>query len=332
MLSQRTKNLDTLTIFIEQLKNLRTRAKSDIEVLRSLQFDETVDPGLLLGSITGLGDQVDTNSTSHLLENIDWREFADKDTTPLEIFTQDAHKAYADRNTPSVYQRSPLSELQKFVKQARLEIVDPVLARFPEDGADLVPQKKKPKRNACRRTTDSETTALSIAVTKPERTRRMSTRLQDQNRDRNAPLAVPSCSKSCATATTISENDPSESHPPTVLGKRARRHLWSASELNSLDRLLEEIPKDTLQRYEKISLAMHGNRTAKQISDRVHKYHETSKISTRRQGTTKKGAAQGKDKESEAIAVQAHPPEHSLEWVRQFCEYKLPAIELHIGS
>lgn len=75
--------------------------------------------------------------------------------------------------------------------------------------------------------------------------------------------------------------------PPTVLGKRTRRPsasanakgktdtykvMWSAEEQNLLERLLEEIPADDPRRYLKISVAMEGRRTPRQVSSRVQKY------------------------------------------------------------
>ncbi|KAJ6588211.1 hypothetical protein B0H19DRAFT_1098356 [Mycena capillaripes] len=70
---------------------------------------------------------------------------------------------------------------------------------------------------------------------------------------------------------------------PSVLGKRSRKPattartdtykvMWSASEQNLLERLLDEIPSSDPRRYLKISLAMDGRRTPRQVSSRVQKY------------------------------------------------------------
>jgi hypothetical protein len=48
--------------------------------------------------------------------------------------------------------------------------------------------------------------------------------------------------------------------------------MWSAEEQNLLERLLEEIPADDPRRYLKISVAMEGRRTPRQVSSRVQKY------------------------------------------------------------
>ncbi|KAJ7130374.1 hypothetical protein C8R44DRAFT_613517 [Mycena epipterygia] len=75
-----------------------------------------------------------------------------------------------------------------------------------------------------------------------------------------------------------------EAPPPSVLGKRQRKSstgkprpdtyklMWSASEQNLLERLLEEVPASDPRRYAKISAAMDGKRTPRQVSSRVQKY------------------------------------------------------------
>nr|GAT56358.1 predicted protein [Mycena chlorophos] len=72
--------------------------------------------------------------------------------------------------------------------------------------------------------------------------------------------------------------------PPCVLGKRRRalpkakvksatfKLRWSASEQNLLERLLEEIPAEDQNRFSKISKAMDGRRTPRQVASRVQKY------------------------------------------------------------
>ncbi|KAJ7680165.1 hypothetical protein B0H17DRAFT_1077071, partial [Mycena rosella] len=48
--------------------------------------------------------------------------------------------------------------------------------------------------------------------------------------------------------------------------------VWSMSEQNLLERLLEEIPAGDARRYQKISIAMGGRRTPRQMWSRVQKY------------------------------------------------------------
>lgn len=61
------------------------------------------------------------------------------DPTALQTFARDTRQAYIQHHTPSSHQHSPLSDLQKFVKEARQTIVDPVLSQFAtllESGPD----------------------------------------------------------------------------------------------------------------------------------------------------------------------------------------------------
>jgi hypothetical protein len=52
---------------------------------------------------------------------------------------------------------------------------------------------------------------------------------------------------------------------------------WTDSEQNLLERLLEEIPDGEKNRWAKISRAMNGRRTPKQVASRVQKYFEKLK-------------------------------------------------------
>ena len=52
---------------------------------------------------------------------------------------------------------------------------------------------------------------------------------------------------------------------------------WSMSEQHLLEKLLEEIPQGETNRWVKISTAMQGRRTARQVASRVQKYFEKLK-------------------------------------------------------
>ncbi|KAE9405585.1 hypothetical protein BT96DRAFT_916060 [Gymnopus androsaceus JB14] len=71
--------------------------------------------------------------------------------------------------------------------------------------------------------------------------------------------------------------------PPKVLGKRTRpksetyKQAWSNSEQQLLEALLEEIPEGEKNRWKKISKAMNGRRTPRQVASRVQKYFEKLK-------------------------------------------------------
>ncbi|KAI0772740.1 hypothetical protein BD413DRAFT_612239 [Trametes elegans] len=55
------------------------------------------------------------------------------------------------------------------------------------------------------------------------------------------------------------------------------KQAWSVSEQHLLERLLEEIPDGEKNRWSKISKAMNGRRTARQVASRVQKYYEKLK-------------------------------------------------------
>uniref|UniRef100_A0A0W0FXF9 Uncharacterized protein n=1 Tax=Moniliophthora roreri TaxID=221103 RepID=A0A0W0FXF9_MONRR len=74
--------------------------------------------------------------------------------------------------------------------------------------------------------------------------------------------------------------------PASILGKRAReseskpdtyKKAWSSSEQHLLERLLEQIPDGQKNRWKKISEAMNGRRTPRQVASRVQKYYEKLK-------------------------------------------------------
>ncbi|KIK68395.1 hypothetical protein GYMLUDRAFT_35805 [Collybiopsis luxurians FD-317 M1] len=70
---------------------------------------------------------------------------------------------------------------------------------------------------------------------------------------------------------------------PQVLGKRMRpksetyKQAWSTSEQQLLEVLLEQIPEGEKNRWKKISKAMNGRRTPRQVASRVQKYFERLK-------------------------------------------------------
>ncbi|KAH9046628.1 hypothetical protein EDB84DRAFT_1242109, partial [Lactarius hengduanensis] len=52
------------------------------------------------------------------------------------------------------------------------------------------------------------------------------------------------------------------------------KQAWSISEQHLLERLLTEIPDGEKNRWSKISKAMGGRRTPRQVASRVQKYFE----------------------------------------------------------
>ncbi|KAI8989186.1 hypothetical protein BD414DRAFT_486345 [Trametes punicea] len=74
--------------------------------------------------------------------------------------------------------------------------------------------------------------------------------------------------------------EPSAGPPRDKNGKpksETYKQAWSVSEQHLLERLLEEIPEGEKNRWAKISKAMNGRRTARQVASRVQKYYEKLK-------------------------------------------------------
>ncbi|KAF8179913.1 hypothetical protein BJ912DRAFT_929549 [Pholiota molesta] len=82
------------------------------------------------------------------------------------------------------------------------------------------------------------------------------------------------------------DNDGDMPPPKSIKDPRAKRtkpkpetykQAWSTSEQNLLEQLLEEIPEGERFRWQKISKAMGGRRTPRQVASRVQKYFEKLK-------------------------------------------------------
>ncbi|KAI0672381.1 hypothetical protein C8Q78DRAFT_745687 [Trametes maxima] len=74
--------------------------------------------------------------------------------------------------------------------------------------------------------------------------------------------------------------EPSAGPPRDKNGKAKSdtyKQAWTVSEQHLLERLMEEIPDGEKNRWAKISKAMNGRRTARQVASRVQKYYEKLK-------------------------------------------------------
>ncbi|KAG5637663.1 hypothetical protein H0H81_003684 [Sphagnurus paluster] len=80
-------------------------------------------------------------------------------------------------------------------------------------------------------------------------------------------------------------SSPPAETPPTVKKSRGAdkpkpetyKQAWSVSEQHLLEQLLEQIPEGEKNRWQKISRAMNGKRTPRQVASRVQKYFEKLK-------------------------------------------------------
>jgi len=84
-----------------------------------------------------------------------------------------------------------------------------------------------------------------------------------------------------ASSSKVLEQSANEDGPKVDKKGRPRpdtyKQAWSVEEQHLLERLLEEIPDGEKNRWSKISRAMDGRRTARQVASRVQKYYDKLK-------------------------------------------------------
>ncbi|KAJ4490050.1 hypothetical protein J3R30DRAFT_3360759 [Lentinula aciculospora] len=127
--------------------------------------------------------------------------------------------------------------------------------------------------------------ALSVPPLTTRQRRRLSKTISSCPSDMNVDdSAFPPTPDSLPLPETEPEPENSaEKDPLSVLGKRSRpksetyKQAWSTSEQQLLEALLEEIPEGEKNRWKKISKAMNGRRTPRQVASRVQKYFEKLK-------------------------------------------------------
>ncbi|KAF5373436.1 hypothetical protein D9615_009495 [Tricholomella constricta] len=368
METKRAQTLEALEAFIRSQRALLARTQSDITRLEHLKSDATSRPTHFMENLDDefkestfrLSDQCDAQLA--LPPNIDWTVYEAHDPSALQSLTSNARQKYEQRNKPCLYQRSELSELQKFVKDARRTIVDPVLAIFecmsepeeePEEKLDpeearrerereKLRQLKKRKiqtwgglklpsaharglsgvfirhdvedeslevdvtledRRDCTSTPpasamDVDTPSTSVitasstsrpaterppSVSKLPRSRRPSNKAQYQSEKKAKSASIPAKRKAKVSAP--AEHEPLREAAAAASKPRGAdkpkpetyKQAWSVSEQHLLEQLLEQIPEGEKNRWQKISRAMNGRRTPRQVASRVQKYFEKLK-------------------------------------------------------
>ncbi|KAF9495195.1 hypothetical protein BDN71DRAFT_1447824 [Pleurotus eryngii] len=346
--------------FIASQRAFLERTQSDIDRLKRLKAEAVVDPDRFCSNFSNnLNDSA--YKLSKRLEgwtdppDVNWDTFVGSDASALKALGSDASSSYANRNQPHSSQRSELSELQKLVKQAKCQMLDPVVDKLTSQGCfdrdeddeiDMEEMKReierdrmmrlKKKKICCggltisisaRVPTDvvvrkdledesgdveisddhkashpasslqsavsdvpsiSHTLSTPPSVTsvfkkaKATRVRRAPAKIQEQDADLNdtrplkkaklkaepeEPLTIPPATA----AHTKRSRD--ASRPKSETYKQA----WSTSEQHLLEKLLEDIPDGEKNRWQKISQAMDGRRTPRQVASRVQKYFEKLK-------------------------------------------------------
>ncbi|KAI5989863.1 hypothetical protein EDC04DRAFT_2815767 [Pisolithus marmoratus] len=139
--SRRAETLQALSAYVDHQKTLLARTQADIERLKQLKKEIPA-----LSNPPPLSDDPDKSPVSQLLgsrekilalecyhpslsfpDKIDWQTFSACDPTPLRTLAIRTRLHHTQCSVPQPTQRSPLSALQRFVKDARKMIIDPVL-------------------------------------------------------------------------------------------------------------------------------------------------------------------------------------------------------------
>ncbi|KAI0251525.1 hypothetical protein BJV78DRAFT_1210337 [Lactifluus subvellereus] len=100
---------------------------------------------------------------------------------------------------------------------------------------------------------------------------------------RPLPTRLPAAKGKVLTLKTKQSSEPDRPPPaPPIAKKKPKsetyKQAWSISEQHLLERLLTEIPDGEKNRWAKISKAMGGRRTPRQVASRVQKYFEKLKL------------------------------------------------------
>ncbi|KAF8341185.1 hypothetical protein F5887DRAFT_977118 [Amanita rubescens] len=428
---KRASTLKALESFIRNQRLLLEQTQEDIAKLRKLQSytlaTPNADSGDILRQLDEIGEIKDPLHYRLVIPNeIDWDVFNGCDPAPFHTLTLSMQEKHALSTKPSLTQTSPLSDLQKIVKDSKKTIIDPVLERCAAYTAQLsleddndesdaggdkhhkeywriemerererhkIRELKKRKLHGglslpgmggagvfVRKDVEDESAVVDVTVaadgdeelelfveteniqldadhdppplnghgrpplmdtdvmqakSRPARTHKATAKRQQWQDEENsssskkrkrqagsssrsAPMSTPRPAKAVPLPTPVqdpgspmnvdededeneTENEPfipttngksksargraasSSSNPqaqPTKPNKpksETYKQAWSESEQNLLEQLLEKIPDGEKNRWQKISRAMNGRRTPRQVASRVQKYFEKLK-------------------------------------------------------
>lgn len=136
MEDKRAQTLQALSSYIASQKELLARTHSDIERLHELQKKACSNPTTVVAK---LAEELNDRSfkLSALAEDhagaplhIDWSMYDHHDPSPFQNMACTARMTHDQRNTPYTRQHSELSDLQKYVKEARQTILDPIFQQL----------------------------------------------------------------------------------------------------------------------------------------------------------------------------------------------------------
>ncbi|KAH9007375.1 hypothetical protein EDB83DRAFT_2461945 [Lactarius deliciosus] len=282
-------NFDALEVYIQSQKALLARTHSDIDRLRLLREQATANPEHFFDTF----DEKLNNNVFHfdhqpdiateVQDKIDWDIFKGQDPTPLRAFAADLP--------------------QQLVRRARRSIIEPVLASFElssdsSDGEQLAPENLRParEREQLRRIHLRNKGGLTLRTSGVHVRRDIGDESADVDiaTTDGGPVAATLTPGALMTSASDPVNLPSPrptrsrrppNRPPATTAKAKKekpksetyKQAWSISEQHLLERLLTEIPDGEKNRWSKISKAMGGRRTPRQVASRVQKYFEKLK-------------------------------------------------------
>ncbi|KIJ16513.1 hypothetical protein PAXINDRAFT_176232 [Paxillus involutus ATCC 200175] len=140
--SRRAETLEALSAYLQNQRSFLARTQADIERLKQLKSEALASPqqfvssnsernGVPISQLLSTGEKISELQDYHpalsFPDKIDWDVFSSSDATPLRTLAIRTRIDHTQRSVPPTTQRSPLSVLQKFVKDARKIILDPVL-------------------------------------------------------------------------------------------------------------------------------------------------------------------------------------------------------------
>ncbi|KAK0205545.1 hypothetical protein DFS33DRAFT_777531 [Desarmillaria ectypa] len=136
MEDKRSQTLQALSTYIASQKELLARTHSDIERLHELQKKACSNPRTVVDELAEelsdrsfkLSDLAQDQAGAPL--HIDWSTYDHHDPLPFQNLACKARMTYDQRNTPHTKQHSELSDLQKYVKEARQTVLDPIFQQL----------------------------------------------------------------------------------------------------------------------------------------------------------------------------------------------------------
>jgi hypothetical protein len=266
-----SQTIETLQMFIDEQCKVLEQTLTDIQKLQALKERATNNPEAVWNNLSNelrdLNLHDASDSTGDMLESIDWRVFSGVD-----------HIAFPDFKLSLGHSR-----LQSYVPSGFEMEVRRIIKEFGPIDADMKPE------------FDSQDTAFDIkmpATPEPKRRKagkglphRVRTAGLRPRRATVAPVVHEIMDVEMSSAmvpdtltTALDDEDTADAENNIQKSRNATFNMpWTLEEQRLLEKCLLEIPATERHRWVKISNAMGGTRTARQVASRVQKYNEKMK-------------------------------------------------------